>query len=95
MTATAQVQMASDDTLRRAELAVGAALRSGDAISACLETQVQNALHAARCTGCDPDLFGRLENTAAIIYAMLLAQRNGRPNLYASKLLRLKRLILA
>jgi hypothetical protein len=75
--------------------ALGTALRPDEgAITPATETQVQNAIDLLRKTGEEPDLRVRLEQIAADLRIMANSKRNGRPNLYASRLARLRRSLL-
>jgi hypothetical protein len=62
------------------------------AVTAATETRVQTALYHLRTGGGRPDLLAELEGVAASLRLMVEAKRTNRPNLYASKLARLRRL---
>ncbi len=83
----------ADQSIALAHGAIRAALRSEAGITPALETQVQNALHGARAYGCTPAGYETLESASAILASMSHAQRNGRPNLYASRRARLTRML--
>lgn len=63
----------------------------GGKITAATETDIQKALTLLRSEGADRDLIDRAEALATLVFRIALAQRTGRPNFYASKMLRLKR----
>ena len=62
------------------------------AVTASTETRLQTALYLLRTRGGRPDLLAALEGVAASLRLTVEARRMGRPNLYASKLARLRRL---
>jgi hypothetical protein len=63
----------------------------GGRITARTETEIQKALTLLRSEGRDRDLLERAEALATLVFRIALAQRTGRPNFYASKMLRLRR----
>jgi hypothetical protein len=69
--------------------------RGSKAVTASIETHVQNTLYALRSAGCERYVLARAEEISALVATISLAQRNGRPNLGASQLLRLRRLVFA
>ncbi|HEY0012093.1 MAG TPA: hypothetical protein VGB79_04485 [Allosphingosinicella sp.] len=69
-----------------------ALLPAEGAVTAATETRLQTALYFLRTGGERPDLVAELEGVAASLRLMVEAKRTGRPNLYASKLVRLRRL---
>jgi hypothetical protein len=84
----------------RALGALGAALDSalsppGGAITLGTETQVHNALDLLRSARGEPGVVAQLEELAATLRIMMEAKRQGRVNLYASKLARLRRAFFA
>ena len=87
---------APDHAIAMAQLALEAAVRpEAGAVTPATEAQVQHALHLARSTAGDPQIVARLEAISTMIQTMSVAKLEGRPNLYASRLLRLRRLVLA
>jgi uncharacterized membrane protein (UPF0182 family) len=87
--ATTQDKLAA---LRRFDEALQAIFDGGTAkITAAAETRIQNALISLKSSGCDRETIRRAEQVMVLLSATSQAQRNGRPNLYASKMLRLRR----
>jgi hypothetical protein len=81
---------------QRAIEIVEGALRSafaepGGKITPATETEIQKALTLLRSEGRNRDVLQRAEALATMVFKIALAQRTGRPNFYASKMLRLKR----
>jgi len=73
---------------------VGQALRAVfdcGVVTASVETALQNALHGLRSARADPTVLQWAETCSSFAAAISLAQRTGRPNLQASKMLRLRR----
>lgn len=68
---------------------------NGGDVTAANETLVQNALHLLRRASCEPAFVARFEEAAVQIRVLAEAKRDGRPNYYASKLLRLRRMAAA
>ena len=64
-------------------------------ITPAVETQLQRAIQALRSSGCGPGMIEQAEGIARLVAVMAQAQRSGMPNLYASKMLRLRRLVEA
>jgi hypothetical protein len=64
-------------------------------ITASAETRMQNTLLSLKACGCDRETIRRAEQILVLLAATSQARRNGRPNLYASKMLRLRRLAVA
>ena len=85
-------QSVADQRMNVAERAVKALVASGT-IGVGVETQVHNALYYARHCRADPGRIERLEAVSKELATLFDCQRSNRPNLYASKLLRLKRLL--
>lgn len=75
--------------------ALGAAIDPDEgAVTPATETTLQNAIDQLRKTGEAPDLRLRFERIAADLRTMVNARVHGRPNLYASRLARLRRNLL-
>ena len=86
-----QTRQAIDSAL----MALGAALRPDEgAVTPATETTLQNAIDQLRKTGEEPDLRLRLERIAADLRTLANARLHGRTNLYASRLVRLRRSLL-
>jgi hypothetical protein len=66
---------------------------SAEPITPAAEAEVQKALSLLRREGGNPDLLRRLEQISITLFALAQSRRNGRPNLYASQMLRMKRLV--
>jgi len=66
---------------------------NGGDVSAAVETQLQNAVYLVRSSSSDRQLRSRLEDMAASVRILAEAKRQGRTNLYTSRLLRLRRLM--
>jgi hypothetical protein len=79
-------------SLARADHAMQRALQAP--ISANTETLVQNALDALRKEGADNPLLPRLEAIAVDLQIIRQATRDGRVNLCASRLARLRRSLM-
>lgn len=83
---------ASVDAVHAAMLALERALVAPDgAVTAATETQLQTALHVLRGDRNQAALLADLERVAASLRILAEAKRTGRPNLYASRLARLRR----
>ena len=97
MPATAEHRIsAPDHAIAAAQLALEAAVRPEEgAVTPAIEAQVQHALHLARSAAGDPQIVVRLESISTMLQTMSVAKLEGRPNLYASRLLRLRRLVRA
>jgi hypothetical protein len=95
--------MTDRDSSAKAEDAGGMALQALEtalrpvegAITAAVETQIERALHMMRASRIDRHLLNRFERAAASLRLMAEAKRTGCPNLYRSRLLRLRREFLA
>jgi hypothetical protein len=61
------------------------------AITASTEAQLQTAIATLRRDRCDNSLLARLEEMAVGLNILVNAKCKGRPNLYASRLARLRR----
>ena len=86
---------APEHALAMVRLSLERALGPDDAVTPAVEAQLQNALHLLRSARGDAEALGKLETASAMLQAMLVAKREHRPNLYESKRLRLRRLMLA
>ena len=72
--------------------ALAAALGPAEgAITPATETRLQYAIDQLRKTGEAPEMRARLEGIAADLRTTINSKLNGRPNLYASRLARLRR----
>lgn len=65
------------------------------AVTAATETQLQTALYKLRLDPGQAALVAELQDVAASLRIMAEAKRCGRPNLYASRLARLRRMYCA
>jgi hypothetical protein len=82
----------AEHAVRTAMLALERALVAPEgAVTAATETQVQTALHVLRGDRHQAALLADLEGVAASLRILAEAKRTGRPNLYASRLARLRR----
>lgn len=63
----------------------------GGRITPSTEAAVQNALLMLRREGGDPVLIAKMETISTMLFAMAQALRTGRPNLYASRMIRLRK----
>ena len=80
--------------LRALGEALDSAVRSpGGQITVATEAHVHKALHALKAASCDLGLIKQLEALASTLRIMMDARRDGRVNLYASKLVRLRHAI--
>ncbi len=85
---------AAEHATQAAMLALHKALAPRDAeVTPATETQLQNALYLLRQCPHGRDALARLEGIARDLRVMVAARRDGRPNLYASKLARLRRAV--
>jgi hypothetical protein len=75
-------------------MAIRRAVDSGE-ITASTETQLQNSLHLLRSTAPYSEAISSLEKAAANLRMIAEAKRAGRCNLYMSKLIRLRKELLA
>ncbi len=83
---------AAEDAVRTAMLALERALDPPEgAVTAATETQLQTALHVLRGDRDQAALVADLERVAASLRILAEAKRSGLPNLYASRLARLRR----
>jgi len=79
------------------ELAMSAlerALRPEGGITAATETRVQNAIDLLRASSSESGDLAELESIAVELRVLVEANRLGRPNFYASRLIRLRRRVL-
>ena len=82
----------ADQAVTSAMQALACALSPAEgAITAATETQLQNAIDHLLKSGEAPELRIRLEQIAADLRATINSKLNGRTNLYASRLARLRR----
>ena len=65
---------------------------TGQPIGPASEADIQRALHLLRQSRCDPAYLLRVERISTALFTMSQARLNGRPNLHASQVQRLKRL---
>ena len=56
------------------------------------EADIQRALHLLRQGRCDPAFLVRVERISTALFTINRARQNGRPNLHASQVQRLRRL---
>ena len=82
----------ADRALGRVEIAREKALDPEGRVTPSMETDVQNALFVLKRNGCRPDLLERVERIATSLFVMAMARVNGRPNLYDSQRLRLRKI---
>jgi hypothetical protein len=83
---------AVDAAVARARAALDEALRApARLITPSIETQVQTALDLLRAEKRDDGLLVEFERIAVTLRSMCQALREGRPNFYASRFLRLRR----
>jgi hypothetical protein len=83
-----------ETALRSARLALQVAVAPVDgAVTPATETQIQNAIDLLRKLATGDARLLRLEQIAAELRIIAGARRSGRPNLYASRLARLRRTI--
>jgi hypothetical protein len=83
-----------ESALRAARLALQLALRPAEgAVTPATETQIQNAIYFLRKSAGQDARLPALEQIATELRILSDARRSGRPNLYASRLARLRRTI--
>ena len=82
-----------DGPTQLAKLALERATAPDGHVTAATQTCVQNAIDALKSRGGDTLLAEELARAASLLHLMVQARREGRPNLYASKSLRLRRLV--
>jgi hypothetical protein len=93
---TAALPPSIDPVAHMALPAVEKALAAPDGeIRPATETQIQNALHRLRLAGGEAELLRKMEHVATTFRLMADAKRDGRVNLYMSRLLRLRRELFA
>ena len=94
MTSVQEQTAPASHAVQMAQLALHSVLGGGDAVSPASEARIQNALYALRTSRCDRQIVEKFERVATTLCVLLQAKREGRPNLYASQLLRLRKLVL-
>jgi hypothetical protein len=82
----------ADSALGRVEAARERATHPDAGVTPSMETEVQNALLVLKRSDCRPELLERVERISTSLFVMAMAQVNGRPNLYNSQRLRLKKI---
>jgi hypothetical protein len=86
---------AAEGAVRRAFLALEMAVAPANgAVTAATETQVQTAIAMLRGVPDRAETVRRLEEAAVTLRFIVEARRQGRPNLYDSRLVRLRRAVL-
>jgi hypothetical protein len=92
--AAASTSGTAEQAMSVAMLSIEKVVRSeGGAVTAATETQLQNALYLLRCNPSDAATMRRMEEAAVTLRIMVVARREGRLNLYASRLARLRRVV--
>lgn len=76
-----------------AHVLFGLVERGEVAVTPAAETQLQNALVRLRSSSPDKKLLRRVEEALTLVAIISNSRRSGRPNLAASTMLRLKRLV--
>ncbi len=84
---------AVEDAIGQLEAAIETIFSGNGTVTPSVETRIQKAMHSLRAAGCGARLLDQAYGLATLVALISQAQRSGMPNLAASRMLRLRRML--